>query len=29
MTKTGLYNALGALSHIPVKIICGYISDTY
>lgn len=29
MTETGFFNALGAVVHIPVKMICGYISDTY
>ncbi|KAI6207904.1 MFS domain-containing protein [Aphelenchoides besseyi] len=28
-TETGVVGALGSLSHIPVKLFCGYISDTY
>lgn len=28
-TETGVVGAIGSLSHIPVKLVCGYISDTY
>ncbi|KAI6182730.1 hypothetical protein M3Y97_00412200 [Aphelenchoides bicaudatus] len=28
-TETGIVGALGSLSHVPVKLICGYVSDTY
>ncbi|CAD5212230.1 unnamed protein product [Bursaphelenchus xylophilus] len=27
-TETGIVGALGSLSHIPVKLVCGYFSDT-
>ncbi|KAH7705838.1 major facilitator superfamily transporter [Aphelenchoides avenae] len=28
-THSGIVGAIGSLSHIPVKLVCGYVSDTY
>lgn len=28
-TETGIVGAIGSFSHIPVKLVCGYVSDTY
>lgn len=28
-TDIGVYLAIGSLSHIPVKLITGYVSDTF